>query len=322
MQRLLVRFLSFLLLSIGASTCFGWSNKVTGIAEVYFSGDSTQLTPGHRQRLDAELSRIKNADIFFVGITFKAPHDGRWLEVGKARATAVAKHFSEVGVSPNLIVLEDKAANDNDDEEIKHPGYNRHAAVMSVEIGAYFSEHSETAGFNHMLAWLLPSKEDTESLPLSPWRDMTPLQFLSHINGDEQRARFLAKLEITAIYRKDDDLLRNARAVGDTRNFSNLPPPQDVAEALGTDYAKAVYGSDKTLRIEDNASIAFASNLWCSSHFKASEKLDMVQRLPVPGLVKKMTPAEQHAFVLCGSRQIRCEPSMAAVTRFRLQCTG
>lgn len=268
---------------------------------MYFAGDTTQLTPGHQQTVDEAITRIKNADIYFVGITFKRPRDDRWLEIGKARAAAVAKHLSELGVSPNLILLEDKPADESDDEERKYPGYNQHAAVMWVEIGGYHLEHIETAGFNHMLTWLSSPKEDTQGLPLSPWRDMTPLQVLSHINDDEQRVRFLAKLEVAAIYQKDDNLLRNARAVGGTRNFSNLPSPQDVAEALGTDYAKAVYGSDKTLRIDDKASIAFASHLWCSSHFKALEKLDMVQRLPVPGLVKKMTPAEQHAFVYCAA---------------------
>jgi hypothetical protein len=100
MYRLVARFFSVLLLAIGASSCFAWSNKVTGVADVYFSGETTQLTPGHQQAVDGAIARIKNANIYFVGITFKRPRDGRWLEVGKARAIAVAKHFSELGVSP------------------------------------------------------------------------------------------------------------------------------------------------------------------------------------------------------------------------------
>jgi hypothetical protein len=300
-QRFLVGFLTFLLLSIVASTCFAWSDKVFGGAELYFSGDATQLTQGHQQTVDEAITRIKNADIYFVGITFKRPRDDRWLALGKARAAAVAKHLSELGVSPNLILLEDKPADECDDEEKKYPGYNQHAAVMWVEIGAYYLEHIETAGFNHMLSWLAPSKHDTRGLPLSPWRNTTPLQFLSFMTDDAQRARFLAKLEVAAVYRKDDDLLRSTRAVGGVRDFSNLPPPQDIAEALGTDYAKGVYGPDKTLRMDDKASIAFASKLWCSSHFKAPQKLEMVQRLPVSGLVKKMTAVEQHAFVYCAA---------------------
>jgi hypothetical protein len=172
---------------------------------------------------------------------------------------------------------------------------------MSLDIEAYILRDIETAGFNQMLAWLSPPKDDTPGLPLSPWRDMTPLQFLSHIKDEGQRGRFLAKLETAAIYRQDDELLRNTRAVGGMRDFSNLPPPQDIAQALGTDYAKAVYGPEETMHMDDKASIAFASNLSCSSHFKAPQKLDMVQRLPVPGLVKKMTDVQQHAFVYCAA---------------------
>ena len=220
-------------------------------SDSFFSAGDSRLDESSSAKLVDLVRKTqsrRNEVIILLGHSDATELDAKTLS--RLRAESVKKHLTDLGVPPSMVYTEGKGAT----QPVAPPGsaYNRRVELEHVGTAWRLLADGRIHGLNWMRMWLQPEPAQGTSSAVTI---ASPLAHLPQVKKPGQRAAFVEKLLLAAIFQKDDRTLaaalpsrthawnKRAERVCDPDDC-DAPPVSLYAQALGTPMARAIFSRE------------------------------------------------------------------------------